>query len=289
VEEFGDWQPALGRRTAQVTTDGRGLVFMSDNQEFDGHFEEVAGLSLQEVYVYEPDHGGLFCVSCARSGVNLRENEVSIRGVAAFLPVSNSVSFMPTLISGDGSKVFFDSDEPVVSSDTNNEQDVYEWERDGAGGCEVAAGCVYLLSGGSEEASSWLLGASADGSDVFMVTRAKLVPGDGNEAYDLYDDRVDGVQLASGPVCSGTGCQGLPSAPPVFAAPPTVTFGGVGNFSPSVKVTVKKLAVKPKAKKKSKKRSKKRSKSKLKGKGRPRGGAGRSLVRSGGDVGEGGR
>ncbi len=254
--------------------------------------QEVLGVRLQEVYVYEAGSGALHCASCPQAGVKALENPSAGLGLGAFVPVSQSSTYLPRWISDDGSRVFFDSDEPLVPQDTNNEQDVYEWERDGAGGCEVAAGCVYLLSGGSEESTSWLIGASANGNDVFMVTRAKFVPGDGNEAYDVYDDRVDGVQPVSPPACSGTGCQGLPSAPPVFATPPTVTFGGVGNFSPPAQATVKKSAVKPKPKKKAKKRSKKRSRSKSKGKnskGRSRGGTGRSLVRPGNAIREGGR
>ena len=69
------------------------------------------------------------------------------------------------------------------------------------------------------------------GNDAFIVTRAQLVPEDRNDAYDLYDARVDGVDR-SPPACTGTGCQGVPAPPPTFATPPSVTFNGVGNFPP---------------------------------------------------------
>ena len=49
--------------------------------------------------------------------------------------------------------------------------------------------------------------------------------------------------LAAALACTGTGCQGVPPAPPIFATPSSVTFNGVGNFEPSQKTTVK-----PKAK-----------------------------------------
>ncbi len=243
----GDWVPALGRRTAEVTADGRGLVFMSNNQEFEGHFEKAGSVRLQEVYVYEAQGDGLFCASCSRDGIKPVETRESEFGLGAFLPVSHSnTALMSGLISSDGSRVFFDGDEPLVPGDTNGEQDVYEWERDGAGGCAVSSGCIYLLSGGVGDTTSWLVGASETGSDVFMVTRAQLVPGDGNEAYDLYDARVGGVSPVAPPSCSGTGCQGLPSAPPVFATPPSVTFSGVGNFPPPAPEAVSKP--KPKVK-----------------------------------------
>ncbi len=242
-EEFGDWQPGLGHRTAEVTPDGHSLVFMS-KESLTGYHNVAEGVTVEEVYVYEAEGGGLFCVSCNRSGEPPQLNGVSEEGLAAYLPVSWSATYMPQLISEDGSRVFFDSDEPLVPQDTNGEQDVYEWERDGSGACRVSVGCVYLLSGGVSESSSWLIGGSASGDDVFMVSREQLVPGPSNGAYDLYDARVGAVPV-SGSACTGTGCQGVPSAPPAFATPPSGTYEGVGDFPPPAPA---KPAVKPKAK-----------------------------------------
>jgi hypothetical protein len=137
---------------------------------------------------------------------------------------------LPEWMGDDGGRVFFDSSEPLVGEDTNGAQDVYEWERDGLGSCSSSSGCVYLLSGGVSKSASWLEGVSGSGDDVFFATRARLVPEDANEAFDLYDARVDGVQPVAPPACSGTGCQGVPAPPPVFATPSSVTFEGVGNF-----------------------------------------------------------
>ena len=247
-EEFGDWQPGLGHRTAEVTPDGRGLVFMSQ-ESLTGYRNDVEGAPVEEVYVYEAEGGGLFCVSCNRSGEPPQLNPESEPGpsLAAYLPVSWSNTYLPQLISEDGSRVFFDSDQPLVPQDTNGEQDVYEWERDGSDGCQVSGGCVYLLSGGVNETSSWLIGASASGDDVFIVSREQLVPGPSNGAYDLYDARVGAVPV-SGSACTGTGCQGVPSAPPAFATPPSGTYEGVGDFPPPAPA---KPEVKPKAKAKS--------------------------------------
>ena len=129
---------------------------------------------------------------------------------------------------------------------TNGLRDVYEWERDGAGSCRTAEGCVYLLSGGTSSDSSSFIDAGANGEDAFIVTRAQFVPQDRGELFHLYDARVGGVQPLSPPACSGTGCQGVPSAPPLFATPPSVTFNGVGNFpAPAPPPAVK---AKPKSK-----------------------------------------
>jgi hypothetical protein len=250
---YGDWQPNLGHRTAEVTPDGRSIVFMSD-RSLTGYDNNVNGEAMNEVYVYDAEQNRLSCVSCDPSGV---PPSVFLLGRnTSFLPVSGISSvdgdtYIPRWMSDDGDRVFFDSVEPLVPRNTNGLRNVYEWERDGAGSCQTAEGCIYLLSGGTgtytkstADASSFI-DASASGEDAFIVTRDQLVPQDRNEDFDLYDVRVDGVQPLSPSACTGAGCQGVPSAPPLFATPPSVTFNGVGNFEPPPPAAVK---PKPKAK-----------------------------------------
>ena len=231
---FGDWQAGLGHRTARVTDEGAGVVFMS-NQPLGvaGYPHGYPNMGADEIYVYEAGSNSLFCASCGST----RE------GASGYLPVSWGDSTLPQWITEDGNRVFFDSSSALVSQDTNGEQDVYEWEREGTGTCtnsiSVNGGCVFLLSGGTSKAASWLIGAGETGNDVFVATRAQLVSEDQNDAFDLYDVRVDGVKPVSPPLCTGSGCQGVPAPPPTFATPSSVTFNGVGNFPPSTTVTVK--------------------------------------------------
>jgi hypothetical protein len=209
----------------EVTPDGHSMVFMS-SQSLTGY----ENMGMIEVFVYDQGTGRLVCASCDRSGEAPPVNAGN--GTAAYLPAHSPGVYQPRWISEDGSRVFFDSNEPLVAQDRNGKQDVYEWERDGAGSCRHSNGCVYLLSGGSSTDNSYLLDASANGNDVFIVTRAQLAPQDQNEFFDLYDARVGAVPPPVPPQCSGTGCQGLPGAPPIFATPSSVTFNGVGNFPP---------------------------------------------------------
>jgi hypothetical protein len=239
----GDWRAGLAQRSAQVTPDGRALLFMS-SQSLTGYPNE----GLKELYIYEAESEHLFCASCDPGGAP--PASPGYEGDAAVVPLPYSTgqsmnTYQPRWISEDGSRVFFDSEEPLVAQDTNGLQDVYEWERDGTGSCETAEGCVYLLSGGSSGDISALVDASASGDDVFIVTRAQLVGQDRNEDDDLYDARVDGVQALVPPACTGSGCQGPPSAPPPFATPPSVTFSGVGNFATPSPVPALKPAAKP--------------------------------------------
>jgi DNA-binding beta-propeller fold protein YncE len=239
----GDWEWDTGRRTAEVSPDGKSLVFMS-NKSLTGYDSGGA----VEVYVYEAEGAGsLFCVSCSPSNEPIAS---AAFGAAAFLPVGWGNTDEPRWMSADGDRVFFDATVPLVPAASDGKQNVYEWERDGTGSCHEESnadgGCIYLLSGGGSESASWLVSEDVTGENVFIATRADLVSGDKNETFALYDARVDGLEEAPVSVCSGTGCQGLPSPPPTFATPASVTFEGVGNF-PAIPVssTVKKNAKRP--------------------------------------------
>ena len=255
--EVGDLAVGVGDRTAEVSGSGGTLVFMSNNQDVDGYAPEFDGKPLEEVYVYEAEDAGengeLFCASCAASHKQPELNNFLTRdGLGAFLPPDWSLTQEPQWMSEEGGRVFFDSVEPLVPGDTNGKPDVYEWERDGVGSCEEASGCIYLLSGGASTAASWLIGVSGSGNDVFMVSRAQLVPQDKNENYNVFDARVGGVQPVTSPSCVESGCQGVPAGTPVFSTPPTVTFEGVGNFPPpsagALNTTKPKAKTKPKGK-----------------------------------------
>jgi hypothetical protein len=208
VDVDGDWQGSLGHTEAETTPDGAHLLFVS----------------AKEIYMYDFTAGRLFCVSCKPDG------EASGELYPAFLPVSHVDTVLPRWVSDDGDRVFFDAETPLVPQDTNKATDVYEWERGGSGSCTQSPGCIYMLSDGTSAEGSYLIGASTSGDDVFFTTRGRLVAEDENENIDVYDAHADMVTRPSSPRCTGSGCQGLPSAPPIFTTPPSVTYNGVGNF-----------------------------------------------------------
>jgi hypothetical protein len=207
------------------------------------------------VYVYNAVTGRLWCASCNPSGEAPTDEIYSefatiIRGEltreapkvwGSFLPVSNSLTGQqPRVISDDGDRVFFDSLEPLVPGDTNGFLDVYEGEAPGEGSCTaqsasvVTGGCTFLLSGGLDPENSYLVDASANGSDVFFVSRGQLAKGAPGGYEELYDARVGGVASPEEARCSGAGCQGEPPAAPSFATPSSLTAAGRGNTSPAV-------------------------------------------------------
>jgi hypothetical protein len=232
---FGVWEQSLADRMAEVTPDGRSLVFTTlGSTAFGG------GGTPSETYLYSVGSGGagsLTCVSCSPS-VEVSSVGGVPPGVGAaggFLPASgdqSNATYQQRWVSEDGDQVFFDSFSKLVPQDVNGLQNVYEWERDGApgGSCTTSPGCVYLLTGGTSAAWSSFLDASANGENVFVITRAQLTPSDENDAYNVFDARVGGVQPPVKTECEGTGCQGVPPAPPIFATPSSATITGAESY-----------------------------------------------------------
>jgi hypothetical protein len=223
---YGDWRESLHYRTAQVTPGGQHLVFMSHAELTNYKFNPPVA----EVYVYDAADGGhISCASCNPSG-----EPPAHKFVSAFLTPSFHDTVAHRWISEDGTRVFFSSLDALVPQDTNGVTDVYEWEQDGAGECHTSGGCIYLLSGGESVEHSFLADVSANGNDVFIITRAQLVPQDQNENVDLYDVRADAPRPPVAPECTVALCEeqsSAESAPPVFGAPSSSTFSGAGNVA----------------------------------------------------------
>jgi hypothetical protein len=241
--ERGAWMasalPSAERGAAEVgldgeanwytTADGQYLVF-GTNQDVTGYDSTKAqGVTCQslysganpakcvELYRYDAADNSTACVSCS-PGVPPVDNAQFARSIT-----QNPAGLPPRPISEDGEYVFFDTANALVPQASSGEIHVYEWHH----------GAVSLLSTPHDPASSFFLGASSDGSNAFIGTHSQLVPQDTDIAGDLYDARIDGgFGSVTPPICTGTGCQGVPAAPPIFATPSSVTFEGVGNFPP---------------------------------------------------------
>jgi hypothetical protein len=233
--QASDWPPTTG--TARISADGTHLLFVSSAYELTGYDNtdlaspalcgEPSGICDSEVYLYDTG-AGLTCLSC--NPTNERPvGPSSIPGAIAngTAPLSTD-SYKPRVLSADGRRVFFDSYDALALSDTNSSQDAYQWEAQGMGSCNVAGGCVSLISSGRSAGVNSFIDASADGADAFFLTEGSLVSQDPG-ALDLYDARVGGGFPESSPPisCEGDACQPLPSAP----TDPTLTtlLAGPGN------------------------------------------------------------
>ena len=212
-----------------TTADGRFLVFGTvlpltgfDNihapgvecpNNYGGAAEAPEGCF--ELYRYDAVTGRIVCVSCVGGA--------PVDGAYFARTFFRSpADGPPRPISEDGGHVFFESANALVPQAVAGRVHVYEWHE----------GVVSLISSSSDPGNAFFLGSSADGSDVFFVTHAQLSAQDTDQAADVYDARVDGGFAGlTAPQCTGTGCQGVPAVPPIFATPASATFEGVGNFT----------------------------------------------------------
>jgi hypothetical protein len=216
---------------SRATADGGTFVFESraDITGFDS-----AGNS--EIYRYGDDGSSLICISCAPS------NEVptgsahlqTVLGGALEVPIGEWAQ-MQNMAPG-GNRVFFQSEEPLVQSDTNGLQDVYEWESQGTGSCVRTGGCISLISSGHSSAPAYFFGASRSGDDAFIITSDLLVGADTDPTLSVYDARSFGGSAPSAPTnCLAEGCRGQSTEPPAQLAPASTATGPSGNVKPASK------------------------------------------------------
>jgi hypothetical protein len=218
-------------RGAIPTADGSVLAFVSGG-DLTGENDTGYG----QVYRYVTATGDLECVSCPEPGT---------AGGTATLGGAAGGSYHPagenTAISADGSKVYFQTPDGLVTEDINGSfppvggifgptrvsHDVYEWN----------AGAVTLLSSGRSAAPTTLAGATEDGANVFINTYERLVPQDVDGEADIYDVRTGGGFPAPPPPaqeCDGEACHGALGTTPFFPVPGTAQFEGPGNRAEDV-------------------------------------------------------
>lgn len=216
------YPPATG--TARVTPDGRHLLFLSS--EALTPFETFGE---PQLYLYDPTADSILCVSCNPTGER-PEGPASIPAATANGAGPEALRlYRPRVLADDGARVFFDSADALIPTDTNHEPDVYEWQAQGSGGCGRAEGCIAPISSGREADGATFLDASADGADAFFLTDASLLPAD-HGGLDVYDARSGGGFPEPPPPlsCFGDACQTLPP-PPADPTPGTGFYTEDGN------------------------------------------------------------
>ena len=230
VDSLGSWveTQAAGPPSwdpSRLTPDGSVLLFQS-RAELTGY---EAGESPQ-VYRYDSRSDTLRCLSCIPTGLpsaggaslqSVAEGESDPAPLGAFGFVQN--------LRSDGARAFFQSVEALVSTDTDETQDVYEWEEEGIGSCTRPGGCVYLISSGQSGRDNYLYASSQSGDDVFFTSGDLLTSSDTEAAPSLYDARVNGgfAETAAGEECEGEGCR------PVLTPAPAMSQSESGRRSQS--------------------------------------------------------
>jgi hypothetical protein len=248
-EEHYEWEE--GMRTANVTPEGRFLVFESHG----ALTPDATGGGGEQVYRYDAQDEQLLRVSIGQHGWDDNGNTGSgnARIVESSFGFANRVGPVradPSM-SNDGSFVFFESPVGLTPGALNDvpvnggsylAENVYEWEApgtevDGQLACREPAGCVYLISDGHDTSeggnavaiptgsSVELIGADGSGENVFFTTADPLVGQDTDTETDYYDARVNGGFPAPPVEPSCQASEGCPRPP----APSPERFGPMGS------------------------------------------------------------
>jgi hypothetical protein len=231
LASFGDqvnWttNPLGGTKAARVSSNGRYLLFSSNES-----LTSYDNLGHVEFYRYDAVSHQLACVSCNPSGSPATADVTPGEGAPNGVGSTSAAPFLTNIMSADGRRVFFQTGDSLLRSDTNGHVDVYEWEE----------GQLHLISTGQSASDSYLSDASASGDDAFFVTRQALAPRDQDNNVDLYDARVGGGFASQNlpPACSGDDCHGQSRQPPLAPTAGSVTFVGPGNAAATPRVVTR--------------------------------------------------
>jgi hypothetical protein len=262
----------LGSLTGRSSPNGRYFTFMSQRSltGFDNR-DVLSGQRDEEVFQFNSETGALSCVSCNPTGarpIGVFDKEAFPgllvdhartwfgRWLASSIPgwtlgPSHVVSLYQSRYLSDSGREFFNSSDQLVPQDTNNVNDVYEFEPPGVGDCTSSSstysprssGCISLISGGSSKEESAFLDASESGDEAFFLTSARLLKTDVDAAFDIYDAHVCSPSspcppppAPPAPGCEGDSCQN-PSSPPGETTPSSLTYKGPQNPPPLAPAT----------------------------------------------------
>jgi hypothetical protein len=223
------WYVVTSEMDSRLSPDGRHLLFMTqDDAGFRGRegFGGYDHAGHQELYLYNADTNRLVCTSCNPTGRAATTD--ALLNVREGFGISAPTSDLAQALSDDGRYVFFTSAEALVAQDTNGVDDAYEYD--------ALTGGVHLISSGTDPEPSVFIDASSDGSNVFFVTRAKLVSWDRDNSFDLYDARMNGgfpEPAPTAPTCTGESCLPQNGQPPTAGGPSSASLNGAGNLSPA--------------------------------------------------------
>ncbi|HEX5713418.1 MAG TPA: NHL repeat-containing protein [Solirubrobacterales bacterium] len=207
----------VGPESSAISPNGRYVAFDSIDR-FTGydnagpHCVNGEGGVCREVFLYDTVKDELVCVTC--TGDPDRDRSSYFGGKVGAIS-----EYRPRAVLDDG-KVFFSTAMELDPRDTNDRQDVYQWQD----------GSYSLISSGRSTSDSYFSEASPNGSDVFFITAERLVASDTDDEFDLYDARANGGLAAQNqPVISIGGCEGEACRGPA-SAPSSLPAIGSGSF-----------------------------------------------------------
>lgn len=222
------WSGDDGHRFIQLSPTGRFAIFQSagdltgdrlagdtrnDTFRYDAQTEE-----LERIWSDDPAHNG-----AARTADSYLPASVGDAFHGGFQSEWDKGRFM----SDDGSKILLQTREPLSPDDSNDQVDVYLWQKEAAR--------ITMLTDGQAEGAATAGGMSRSGDSMFFSTSSPLLRGHTSGSVAGYVLRKGGgfedPPLPSLP-CSGDGCQGASvAAPGPLALTGSSVFSGGGDLA----------------------------------------------------------
>lgn len=274
-----------GEDEMQTTGDGRYLVFSTYAQLIASGPQADAD-SARDVYRYDAQTGLIDRVSVGEGGYDANGNDNQFGAQIPNLDdngqLKNNYEMASRALSEDGSRIVFESADPLSPKAVNGLVNAYEWHMQPG----WPEGRTSLVSSGDDaepvgekEGRSLNIAITPSGNDIFFTTVRGLLPQDTDGASDLYDARLGqgfpSVETPRQP-CAGDACQGPLTNPAALLVPGSVSQAPGESLVPAAdKVAPKKKAKSSKAKRKKRQKGKRASRaSRVRGASR-RGGGGR--------------
>ena len=201
---------SLPLKGGALTPDGDVLIFRNARPELNTASANNGGT--QQYYRYDDLDQTVTCISCPPGGAPATSD------VPDFMAISTmAVPPDRRVMTDDGQRVFFMTDQALVPEDVNGTRDVYEW----------SAGTLHLITDGVTPALSFttlpeLLTVSPDGRDVLFLDPTRLTPEAQDGAHKLYDAREGGGFPPPPPPpapCVADACHGAPMPAPALVGP----------------------------------------------------------------------
>jgi hypothetical protein len=238
-------------KEAQTTGDGSFLVFTTYGRLLASDTDTG-----RDVYRYDAQSETLDRVSVGEEGYSQNGNaegydvRLPLRQVGQ-VQVNDELGYRA--ISEDGSRIVFETNEPLSPDDSNGLTNAYEWHKEPG----WSEGKVALVSTGSDEYPvGEELGGShlvkevmitPSGRDIFFLTTQGLVSQDTDGAEDVYDARL-GEGFPSAPEstkeCEGDACQDSLTNPAPLLVPGSAVQAPGENLAPPAAEPKKKASPK---------------------------------------------
>jgi len=218
-----------GANSSRTTPDGGVIVFESRAQ-----LTSYENAGFVEIYRYDSGSEEIACVSCNPTAEPATGN-ARLEALEYFLTEFGGESIVVNNLSEDGGRVFFETKESLVGRDTDEVNDIYEWQT--IGGLPQLS----LISSGQSvfysnevplqfQEPNVIFGISPDGSDVLFKTGDQLLPTGGAGGVDaLYNARIGGGFAEPIDPCAQGICEGRPAVGAGLATPQSDSFRGYGN------------------------------------------------------------